>query len=141
MFKKILVATDGSEHSRQAFKMAVELSKVLGSQIVLLHVVFTPEALGYVLSGNTTVVQEQFDLNGEAVLDITTQGVDTEGIMIEKKAIPGHPVAGILEEIARANIDLVVIGSRGYGPIAGSLLGSVSQRILHDAACPVMVIK
>jgi len=141
MYQKILVATDGSEHSRRAFKQAIDMAKALGSKIILLHVVFTPEALGYVLTGSAAVIQEQIGLNGEAILDITVRGIDAGGIVVEKKAVPGHPVAKILEEIATNCIDLVIMGSRGYGPVAGSLMGSISQRVLHYAACPVMIVK
>jgi nucleotide-binding universal stress UspA family protein len=55
--------------------------------------------------------------------------------------IPGHPAAAILEEIEKEAFDLVVMGSRGYGPISGSLLGSVSQHVLRRAKYPVMIVK
>ncbi len=141
MFKRILVATDGSEHARLAFQKAAELAKQTGAEIVLLHVAYTPEALGYVLTDGATVVQEQFTVNGEAVLDITTRGIDTTGIAVEKKVRPGHPAAVIIAETEITGSDLVVMGSRGYGAIAGSLLGSVSQKVLQHANCPVMVVK
>lgn len=141
MFKRILVPTDGSESSRRAFRQAAQMAKQLEAQIILLHVVFTPEALGYVLSGGATVVQEQFGINGQAVLDITTGTEDTSGIRLVKKLCPGHPATVIVDEVEKEGVDLVVIGSRGFGPITGSLLGSVSQRVLLKAECPVLVVK
>ena len=141
MFKKILVPTDGSDNSKQAFAIAVQMAQQFHSEIELLHVSFTPEALGYVLSTGVAVVQEQFDINGEQSLLSTLNSIDTGNVQIRKKQLPGHPASVILQEITEAKIDLVIMGSRGYGPISGSLLGSVSQRVLHNAHCPVLIIK
>ena len=66
---------------------------------------------------------------------------DTGNVRIEKKHLSEHPGIVILEEIENGQIDLVVMGNRGYGAIAGSLLGSVSQRVLNKAKCPVMIVK
>jgi len=63
-------------------------------------------------------------------------------VVLEKKMLQGqHPASVILDEIAKENIDLVVMGSHGYGPIAGSVLGSVSQRVVHRSECPVLIVK
>ena len=141
MFKNILVPTDASEAAQRALLMAIELSKKFGSRILLLHVVFTPEALGYTLSGGISVPQEELNIYGREALTAALAGVDTGNVPIEKKHFPGHPGIVILEEIESSQIDLVVMGNRGYGAIAGSLLGSVSQRVISKAKCPVMIVK
>ena len=141
MFKNILFPTDASESAQRALVIAVELAKEFGSQIVLLHVVFTPEALGYALSSGITVPQEEISIYGREALTAALEGIDTGNVPIEKKQIAGHPALAILEEIESGHFDLVVMGSRGYGSIAGSFLGSVSQRILSKAECPVMIVK
>lgn len=141
MFKTILVPTDASESAQRALMMALELAKEFGSQIVLLHVVYTPEAMGYTLSHGITVPQEEISIYGREALTAALAGIDIGDVPIEKKQIPGHPSVAILEEIESGHYDLVVMGSRGYGPIAGSFLGSVSQRVLSKAVCPVMIIK
>ena len=141
MFKTILVPTDASEPARRALMIALEMAKEFGSRIVLLHVVFTPEAMGYTLSSGISVPQEEISIYGREALTAALDGIDTGNVPIEKKQKPGHPGSAILEEIESGNIDLVVMGNRGYGPIAGVLLGSVSQRILSKAECPVMIIK
>jgi len=141
MFKNILVPTDASEAAQRAFKVALELAEKFDSQILLLHVVYTPEALGYTLSSGISVPQEEIGAYGREVLTVTLAGIDTETVKLEKKQKPGHPAQAILEEITSGQFDLVVMGNRGYGPIAGSMLGSVSQRILSRAECPVMIVK
>ncbi len=141
MFKNILVPTDASESAQRALMVALELAKEFSSTIVLLHVVYTPEALGYTLSGGISVPQEELSIYVREALTTALTGVDTGNVPIEKKHRPGHPGIIILEEIESSQIDLVVMGSRGYGAIAGSLLGSVSLRVLSKAKCPVLIIK
>ena len=140
MFKKILVPTDASESAQRALMMAIELAKEFGSHILLLHVVFTPEALGYTLSSGISVPQEELNIYGREALTAAIAGIDTGNVFIEMKQLPGHPGMVILEEIESGHIDLVVMGNRGYGAIAGTLLGSVSQRVLSKAKCPVMIV-
>lgn len=141
MFKKILVPTDASEAAKRALIIALEVANKYDSQILLLHVVYTPEALGYTLSSGIAVPQEEVGSLGSEVLTAALDGIDVGTIRLEKKQKPGHPANTILEELKNGQFDLVVMGNRGYGPIAGSMLGSVSQRILSKAECPVMIIK
>lgn len=142
MYKKILVPTDASDPARRALMVAVGLAQKLGSGILLLHVVFTPEAMGYTLSRGTSVPQEDWAGYGKDVaLTAALAEIEAGDVPLEKKWLPGQPGAVILEEIERSHIDLVVMGSRGYGPLAGSLLGSVSQRVVSRAKCPVLIVR
>jgi len=142
LFKKVLVPTDASEYSRRALKMAIELARSVQAEVVLLHVSYTPQAYwGYTISYGITVTQEQLDQNGELALDATLNGIDSEQVVIHKRVESGHPVTIIVDQIKKDNIDLVIMGSHGYGAIAGSVLGSVSQRVLQRASCPVLIIK
>lgn len=142
MFKRILVPTDASEYSRRALKTALELARAVNAEVVLLHVSYTPQAYwGYTISYGITVTQEQLDQNGELALEATLTGIETEPVVITKRVESGHPVTIVVDQIKKDNIDLVVMGSHGYGAIAGSVLGSVSQRVLQRASCPVLIIK
>lgn len=141
MFNNILVPTDASDSAQRALMVAIELAKEFGSRILLLHVVFTPEALGYTLSSGIAVPQEELSIYGREALTAAMAGIDTGNVLIEKKQLPGHPGIVILQEIESSQMDLVIMGNRGYGAIAGTMLGSVSQRVLSKAKCPVMIIK
>ena len=74
MFKTILVPTDASEAAQRALKVALKLAKELGSRIVLLHVVFTPEAMGYTLSSGVSVPQGEISIYGKEALTAATDG-------------------------------------------------------------------
>ncbi|UWG95817.1 universal stress protein [Dehalobacter sp. DCM] len=142
MFTRILVATDGSEYSREALKMAVELAKKFNSEIELLHVITEPiPYLGSDLSSFWhQLTDEQIKEIGNKVMEMTLWGVSPENIDIIKKIVTGYPAEEILNEIRR-DFDLVIMGTRGHGPLAGAVAGSVTQRVIADADCPVLVVK
>jgi nucleotide-binding universal stress UspA family protein len=138
--KKILVATDSSEYSRQALKGALELARKFNSEVELLYSMDLPQMYE---AGNMygVVTPLQTEQSGEHVMQATLEGIDITGVTITKKIVQGKPAHMILEEIENENIDLVVMGSHGYGAISGTILGSVSQRVLHGAKCSVLIVK
>lgn len=140
--KKILVTTDASEYSRRGLTTAIEYAKQFQSEIELLHVVSQPLNFVDVYSGGYiyTYSQEQIDEMGKQVFEETLRGIDTGQVKISMKVVTGYPASAILKEISRG-VDLIVMGSRGHGPIAGALTGSVTLRVLADSSCPVLVVK
>lgn len=141
MIKRILVATDASEYSRHALSAAIEYAKQFQAEIELLHVVSQP-SIGYPeLSGYFFAYsEEQVNEIGKQILDETLKGIDIGQVKISRKVVSGYPQTAILDEIKR-DIDLVIMGTRGHSPIGGALIGSVTQRILAEAPCPVLVVK
>ena len=139
--QKILVPTDASEYSRRAFQTALELARKFDAEIELLFVMEMP-----VVYDSSVFVYlippEQIEQEGTAALEATLNGIDISGVHLAKKKMQGKkPADVIINEIENENIDLVVMGSHGYGAIAGSLLGSVSQHVLHRAKCSVLIVK
>jgi nucleotide-binding universal stress UspA family protein len=141
MIKKILVATDASEYSQRALEKAIEYAKKFQSEIILIHVFTQPRSYG-TFTGLPTIEYSEDEVNqiGKKIFDITLEGIDTSGVNIEKKTVIGHPATSILKEI-NEEVDLVVMGSKGHGPLSGTLIGSVTQRVLGLAPCSVLVVK
>ncbi len=142
MLKRILVATDASDYSRRALMMAIDLAKKFDAEIELVHV-FTqplPYSGDYLVGYSYVYPAEQIDDIGKQVLEVTLKGIDTQQVRIMKKIISGYPATSILQEIKR-DIDLVVMGTRGHGPLAGAVMGSVTQRVLAESPCPVLIVK
>lgn len=142
MVKRILVSTDGSDCSRRALATALEYAKTFDAEIELLHVVSQPPTHMYDFT-----VKEYYPLSedqvaeiGAKVFDSTLKGLEIDSIKIIKKVVTGYPAVEIVHEITQ-DIDLAIMGTRGHRPLAGALIGSVTQRVLAEANCPVMVTK
>ena len=141
LFKKILVATDGSEFSRHALALAVEMAKNNQADLEIMHAI---NPLPYITSeaGSQFFVltPEQIAEIGQQIMDITSEDIDFGQIAVTKKVVYGYPVAEILEE-AEKGFELIVMGTRGHSAFGGAIIGSVTQRILGEAKCPVLIVK
>lgn len=142
MYKRILVPSDASEYSRRALVSALELARKFQAEVVLLSVTYGAESYwGYNPAYSIKVAKELIEETGDHMLNATLDGIEVGDVPLKKKKIQGYPSTIILEEIINENIDLVVMGSHGYGPIARTVLGSVSQRVLRKSTCPVLIVK
>ncbi|WP_170932550.1 universal stress protein [Desulfosporosinus sp. FKB] len=141
MLNKILVPTDSSEYSRRALIQALELARKFNAEVELLFVMHDPYVYNSRVS-SYVFPPELVEKEGEFVLQATLEGIDLSDINLTKKIKVGiKPGKVILDEIDNEKIDFVVMGSHGYGAIAGSMLGSVSQFVLHGAKCSVLIAK
>ena len=143
---KILLATDGSEESAQAARMAAALSEKTGSE---LHVVYVePLPHPYALSEATIYYPEMRDevrqtANQEAREKLAAE-VERIGVTCEvagSHARIGHPDAEISHLAEEIGAGLIVVGSRGLGPVRRLLMGSVSSSVVRHAHNPVLVVR
>jgi nucleotide-binding universal stress UspA family protein len=137
MFSTIVVALDGSEASERTIPLLRQLSAPDGVRLEIVHVreVLVGRAGGQPLHGNEDELIERVKARAG---ELAEAGYDTH-VHIEATVGggPAHVIADIAERCAA---DLILIGTRGHGPVAGLLLGSVTTRLLHVAPCPVLVI-
>ena len=136
MFKTIVLALDGSEDSQRAIPMAADLARQDGASIVVAHV--EQDVAG---KGGGPITATEDEVQGEVrkqAEQLSSDGIETT---VEMRTIVLGGPAGPISEIAReAGADLIVVGTRGHSAAAGVLLGSVTQRLLHRAPCPVLVV-
>lgn len=139
MFKNILLAFDGSASAQHAAACAEELACKFKSHLDVVY------AFGPIPHGMDDSVREariEAEINaGEALLGNILATFDCEGIIACGHVLEGLPAEIILEQARECSNDLIVMGSRGLGRTEGFLLESVSDRIVHDATCPVLVVK
>lgn len=136
MFNKIIWATDGSEHADRALELARSLVSENGGSLLALHSVEYVVAKG----GATELadVEERKEKIRQQVADLEAAGIRAEFRAVEGGTTgAAHTVARVAGE---ENADLIVAGTRGHTPLAGLLLGSVTQRLLAIAPCPVLVV-
>lgn len=131
-FRLIAIAYDGTNESKAAQARAEELARRTNARIKLLTV-SSPPAVVPGVAGYTPVVPpdaEEVNRAGAAAAD--------RDLGVERRVIAG-PTAEALAE-ASEDVDLLVAGSRHYGPVARALLGSVTTKLIHMAPCPVLVV-
>ncbi len=140
-FATILVTTDFSEQALPALDTAAALARRLGSEVILLHVVedeLPPILLATKDSSREAILEDQrvsarsaLQIYADRYLDGCKHRVVTE---------VGVPAREIARRAEAEKAELVVIASRGYGPIRQLMLGSTAERVLHRAPCPVLVV-
>lgn len=137
MFKTIIWATDGSEAADRALSTALELTAEANGRLLVVH---ANERLGG-RAGGVPVFADEEDLQSEFVAkvnDLVQSGVKASFHVVSGlNTDPADLIADVAKE---ADADLIVVGTRGHGRVAGMLLGSVTQRLLHVAPCPVLAV-
>src|SRR5829696_1067478 len=148
---KVLLATDGSEEAELASRTAADLAKSTGSE---LHVVYVWEAANpYVdaveLAGDEPVnpgldaeLRRNFERRAREMLDAETERVQAAGGTVAQAHLrlgkADREVVALAEEIG---VGLIVVGSRGRGGVRHALMGSVSDSVVRQAHCPVLVVR
>ncbi len=156
MFRKILVPIDGSKHAHTALKTALELAEVHGSVLEILHVTSYSEVYARTESGADDLSEDsasppewieeymaKLRENDEKMLSQSLREAEKlhPELEITSKLLWGRPGKVIVSEAEEGGFDLVVIGSRGLGGLAGLVLGSVSQHVVNESKVPVLVVK
>lgn len=142
MFRRLLVAFDGSPHAQQALTEAIDMAQTNRGTLTVISV--APEPSVWAMSGydvpiDVDRVSKQFEREYQSMLDGAVSCIpgDLPVTKILKQGAPGREIAG---EANVGNYDLVVMGSRGRGELRSLLLGSVSHRVLQASHLPVLVV-
>jgi nucleotide-binding universal stress UspA family protein len=148
MFKKILVALDGSEYANQALTYAIDLAEKYSADMVLVSVVHPTYIPLDEESGFTParIVEQYFDALHAYHTNVLSEGLtkvhkQNPNLKVSTKLVQGRPAHEIINVATEGNVDLVVMGSRGRGGVTQLLLGSVSDRVADNAPCPVLIVR
>jgi nucleotide-binding universal stress UspA family protein len=139
--KKILIATDGSATAREAVDVGVELAAEQGAEVTFIHVLPTDD---YIVSGRGHALPKPHILDmdeSEVALREAAEAAEEAGVSYAVERISGDTVDEIVAIADLTDADLIVIGSRGRGPITSTLLGSVSQGVLSESKRPVLIVR
>ena len=145
---KILLATDGSKEAELAFASAADLSEKTGSELHVVYVGHMP-LVSYESPGATTLdpdlhrrMQDGAQKEARTKLDEQLQQVGESGEEVAgvhaRLGRPDAEIVGLADELGAG---LIVLGSRGLGPLRRALMGSVSDSVVRHAHCPVLVVR
>jgi nucleotide-binding universal stress UspA family protein len=134
--RHLVVGFDDSGGARAALEWALGEAKRYQARVTLLHAHLLQVA--WIDQADIARWSEMEHRAAEAVLAETVAAVQTPGVAVDARVVEGNPVDVLID--ASQEADLLVLGSRGRGGLAGLLLGSVSQRCAERAHCPVVVV-
>jgi nucleotide-binding universal stress UspA family protein len=145
MYERILVPVDGSDISKRGLQEALKLSKVLGAQLRLVHII---DDSALALNPETGVAAaplvEDFAEGGKEILEdarklAAAEGVNAEGVLHEN--FTGRIADLIVDEAKKWRADLIVMGTHAHGGIRHAVLGSDAEAVLHGADVPVLLVR
>ncbi|MBI5354227.1 MAG: universal stress protein [Chloroflexi bacterium] len=140
MFDRILLAVDGSEHALHAARKAAELARNMKPAEFRIVVSYDTIPM-YLGEPNLQFAIDNRKSDAEAILARAVEEVGSIPCNIHTELIEGNPAEAIIDVATTRKSDVIVMGSRGLGTLAGLLLGSTSQKVVAHAPCPVLIVR
>ena len=143
-YKKILVATDGSENAGRAMLSGIDIAKKLGAKVYAVCVVPTHPSSSMPIGSRMMRWEVPFKIMMEEATKAVEQIADacsSSGVEVETVILEGHPAEEIIKYAEDSNMDLIVMGSLGKTGLTRLLIGSVAEEVLRHSKVDVMVSK
>ena len=140
-FRRILVATDFAESAEQALACAVQLARRHGAELMLLHVYMDLPAYPEITAGQVVAIYEEQRGWIEAALERRARRARSEGLLARALLRTGPAASTIAQTAREESADLVMVGTHGRAGLDRLILGSVAERVVRLAPCPVLVVK
>ena len=150
MFKRILIATDGSKFGEKAAKVGIELAKLSGGKVIIVYVAdiskYIPSAglispFGGVSPDAIDDVVASIREAGEKATLQVNELARASGITSERLIVEGNPPGEILRIAEDEKIDVIVMGSIGKTGLEKFLMGSVAEKVVHNSKLPVLIVR
>ncbi len=141
--RRILFPTDFSEHADHAWQFALYFAKEFGAEVHLLHVVTPPPRLieGYSASFDPEQFTAALTAEANASMDRLLQGVQVRHHTFQREVCVGVDFHEIINYARKHEIDLIVMATHGRTGLAHALVGSVAEKVVRKAPCPVLTVK
>ena len=140
--KHILVPTDFSEYADYALDYAIELAKTLQARLTFLHIIqLTPMTMGDMYGYSLKAYIEAMESEAQRHMEGLLNRVHQEGLQGETAIVQGVPFQIIVDTAGSQDIDLIVMGTHGRTGLTHVLMGSVAERVVRLAPCPVLVTR
>lgn len=141
LYKKILIATDGSANTRRAVKYGIELARVAGADVCAVYVLDTSVFASMPMDAAWESMYELLRAEGNEALKYVEDKGGQSGVSVESVVLDGHPAHEIVDYANENEIDLIVMGTLGKTGLDRILLGSVASTVAHTSTIPVMIIR
>lgn len=139
--KKILVPVDFSEFSEEALRSAAEIAELRHAKLTIMHVMVEPQtSVPYEVYIDWQKVKDDMKADAEKMLSEMTEKAGING-MSERVLVWGEPAHVITDSAQNENFDLIVMATHGRTGLPRLFLGSVAEKVIRHAPCPVLVMR
>ena len=139
--KRILIPTDGSDYSIRAAEYAISIAKVHDAQITVVYVLDEVVIEKFSKIGERENVEKDLKADGQRYINYILRLAEKEGVKAISLIAKGRPFEQIVHLADNLSMDLIVMGTYGRRGAERILIGSVAERVIEYAHCPVLVIK
>lgn len=139
--KQILITTDGSDCSLRAAELGIHLAKTLGANISVIYVIDTVILKEMTKIADRKAVERELREKGERYLRYIAELAEKEELKTDITLARGTPYDQIVHHAKSFKADLIVIGTHGRRGAERILIGTVAERVIEYAPCPVLVIR
>lgn len=141
LYKKILIATDGSEYTKNVVDYGIDLAKNTGAKLHAVYVVDTAAFASIPMDAAWESMYELLRQEGDEATKVVSDKASAEGLDVEKNTIEGHPAEEIIKYAEKNSISLIVMGTLGKSGLDRFLLGSVAEKVVRNSKIPVLVVR
>lgn len=143
MYKRILIATDGSDKSSLAAQSGIDLAKALGAEVLALNVINEVVVASAVrqLGSDRKEVEDKLMASGQKAVESIKKMGSAAGVKVDALVRMGSPANMVIDIARNEGADLIVMGSHGESGASKLLIGSVVQKVLYWATIPVLVVR
>ena len=141
LVKKILIATDGSEYTKNAVDYGIDLAKNTEAKLYTIYVIDTAAFASIPMDAAWESMYELLKQEGDEATKYVAERAEAEGLSIERLTIEGHPAEEIIKFAEKNSINLIVMGTLGKSGLDRFLLGSVAEKVVRNSKIPVLVVR
>ncbi len=139
--KKILIPTDGSDYSIRAAELGISAAKLLGAEVMIVYVIDTIVLDQIAKVGEREDVERELKQDGEKNINYVLGLAEKQGVKAASLLAKGRPFEQVVHLAKGLGMDLIVMGTYGRRGAERILIGSVAERVIEYASCPVLVVK
>ncbi len=141
LFEKILIATDGSEYTKNAVDYGIELARNTEAKLYAIYVVDTAAFASIPMDAAWESMYELLKQEGDEATKYVADKAQAEGMEIERLTVEGHPAEEIIKYAEKNSVNLIVMGTLGKSGLDRFLLGSVAEKVVRTSKIPVLVVR
>ena len=139
-FRSIVIATDGSENTRNAISYGIKFAKFSGATVYALYVMDT-SSLTQSFTAGKELMYELLKKEGQKAISKVKECGEASGVEVKEVLMEGHPSKEIIDFAENKDIDLIVMGTLGKTGLNRFLMGSVAEKVVRNSKVPVMVVR